>query len=245
MFVVDHGNSWSHVMDRAETCKDHDFFSHVKKIVVHRSIKKYRRQSKHRRGSIVLAPYNVTVVDRNGILLIRDGSHWTPHLRQAKPTPGCHYDATMMALWTSAIYQDATKTSTGNNSLLVCSTCLRGSWENWNRHNRMMPKLRRTRECVVIPLAANEPSSGVPEPPINVQSVPAEVVVHCEDSTKPRAPPWTVVEKNILTWMNPHHVAFQNNQKKTISSPQHHVIVEMQDRSHVRKFCIHHLPRMR
>ena len=109
----------------------------------------------------------------------------------------------------------------------------------------MMPKLRRTIECVVIPLAANEPSSGVPEPPINVQSVPAEVVVHCEDSTKPRAPPWTVVEKKILTWMNPHHVAFQNNQKKTISSPQHHVIVEMQDRSHVRKFCIHHLPRMR
>ena len=58
-----------------------------------------------------------------------------------------------------------------------------------------MPNLRRTRKRVVVPLADNEPSPVVPEPPINVPSVAAEVVVHCENSTRPRAPTSEVVEK--------------------------------------------------
>ena len=59
----------------------------------------------------------------------------------------------------------------------------------------MMPRLRRTRERVVVPLATNEPSPVVQELSINAPSVSAEMVVHCEDSTERRAPPSMVVEK--------------------------------------------------
>ena len=41
MFVVDRENSCSALMDRADTCKNHYFFGHVKKIVVHYSRKKF------------------------------------------------------------------------------------------------------------------------------------------------------------------------------------------------------------
>ena len=93
----------------------------------------------------------------------------------------------------------------------------------------MMANLRGTRKRVVAPLAVNEPSPVMRDPPINVPSVAAEVVVHCENSTRPRSPASTVVEKhNMLARMNPHHVAFLNNLKKTIPLLQQHVIVEMQ-----------------
>ena len=95
----------------------------------------------------------------------------------------------------------------------------------------MMPNLRRTRKRVVVPLAANDPSPVVLDPQINVPSVAAEVVVHCENSTEPRATAhrrsWKKLK--ILTRMNPPHEAFLNNQKKTILSPQQLVIVEMQE----------------
>ena len=56
----------------------------------------------------------------------------------------------------------------------------------------MMANLRGTRKRVVAPLAVNEPSPVMRDPPINVPSVAAEVVVHCENATEPRAPASTV-----------------------------------------------------
>ena len=108
--------------------------------------------------------------------------------------------------------KDNTKSSTRNNSLPVSSTWLRGSWEKWNRHNRMMPRLRRTRERVVVPLATNEPSPVVQELSINAPSVSAEMVVHCEDSTERRAPPSMVVEKTRD--IHTDELSFLNNQSK-------------------------------
>ena len=76
----------------------------------------------------------------------------------------------------------------------------------------MMPKVRRTRECVVVPLATNERSPVVAEPSINAPSVSAEMVVHCEDSTERRAPPSMVVEKTRD--IHTDELSFLNNQSK-------------------------------
>ena len=84
----------------------------------------------------------------------------------------------------------------------------------------IMGKVKPTQSHVVVPLADNETSPGVPGPPINVPSVAAEVVVHCENSTRPRAPTSTVVEKiQDIDRDEPPQVAFLNNQKKNYPIP--------------------------
>ena len=97
----------------------------------------------------------------------------------------------------------------------------------------MMPTHRKNRKRTVVPFATNVPSPVGPDPSINVQSVAAEVVVHCEPSKES-----TVLEKKhkILTRMNPHHVAFVNN--KNNQSPPHNSMSlwKSTDCRHVKKF---------
>ena len=93
-----------------------------------------------------------------------------------------------------------------------------------------MGKVKPTQSHVVVPLADHKPSPVVPGPPINVPSVAAEVVVHCGNSTRPRVPASTVVEKiQDIDRDEPSSGGLPEEPgKKTIPSPQQHVIVEMQ-----------------
>ena len=94
----------------------------------------------------------------------------------------------------------------------------------------IMGKVKPTHSHLVVPLADHEPSPVVPGPPINMPSVAAEVVVHCENSIRPRAPASTVVEKiQDIDRDEPSSGSLPKQpEKKTIPSPQQHVIVETQ-----------------
>ena len=110
----------------------------------------------------------------------------------------------------------------------------------------IMGKVKPTQSHVVVPLADNETSPGVPGPPINVPSVAAEVVVHCENSTRPRAPTSTVVEKiQDIDRDEPSSGGLPEQPEKKLSHPHNSMSLwKCRDWSHVRQFCIHRLPRM-
>ena len=86
----------------------------------------------------------------------------------------------------------------------------------------MMPTHRKNKKRTVVPFATNEPSPVGPDPSINVPSVPAEVVVHCEPSKES-----TVLEKTQdIDTDKPSSCGLRKQQEQSITTVQQHVIVE-------------------